>query len=90
MPRRIRIVTASDITSAETNPTLRRLMLAELRLELLYYNFCRVHSTLRVTSAMEAGISNHIWSIEELCGLLPETASATKRIGKGLILKALG
>jgi len=39
---------------------------------------------------MEAEISNHIWTIEELCSLLPETASATKRIDKGLILKALG
>jgi IS1 family transposase len=56
----------------------------------LYYNFCRVHSTLRVTPAMEAGISDHVWTIEELCGLLPETASAAKRIDKGLILKALG
>jgi hypothetical protein len=35
-------------------------------------------------------ISNHVWSVEELCGLLPETASTTKRIDKGLILKALG
>jgi len=56
----------------------------------LYYNFCRVHSTLRVTPAMEAGISNHVWTIDELCGLLPEMASATKRIDRGLILKALG
>jgi hypothetical protein len=56
----------------------------------LYYNFCRVHSTLRVTPAMESGLSNYVWTIEELCGLLPETASATKRIDKGLILKALG
>ena len=38
----------------------------------LYYNFCRVHPTLRVTPAMEAGISDHVWSIEELCGVLPE------------------
>jgi hypothetical protein len=44
----------------------------------LYYNFCRVHSTLRVTPAMEAGISDHVWTIEELCGLLPEMASAHK------------
>jgi hypothetical protein len=57
---------------------------------LLYYNFCRVHSTLRVTPAMEAGLTDRVWTIEELCGLLPETASATKRIEKGLILKALG
>jgi len=56
----------------------------------LYYNFCRVHSTLRVTPAMESGLSDHVWTIGELCGLLPETASATKRIDKGLILKALG
>ncbi|HVI07480.1 MAG TPA: hypothetical protein VND65_04215 [Candidatus Binatia bacterium] len=31
-----------------------------------------------------------MWTIEELCGLLLETASATKRIDKGVILKALG
>jgi hypothetical protein len=31
-----------------------------------YYNFCRVHKTLRVTPAMEAGIANHVWTIAEL------------------------
>jgi transposase-like protein/IS1 family transposase len=31
-----------------------------------YYNFCRVHSTLRVTPAMESGITDHIWTIGEL------------------------
>ena len=35
-----------------------------------YYNFCRVHQTLRVTPAMEARISDHAWSIEELVRLL--------------------
>ena len=30
----------------------------------------RVHQTLRVTPAMEAGVSNHVWSIEEIVGLL--------------------
>jgi hypothetical protein len=47
------------------------------------YNFCRLHQTLRMTPAMESGISNQVWTIEELCGLLPESASATKRIDKG-------
>jgi len=56
----------------------------------MYYNFCRVHQTLRVTPAMEAGISDRVWTIEELCFLLPEAPSAAKRIDKGLILKALG
>jgi IS1 family transposase len=35
-----------------------------------YYNFCRVHQTLRVTPAMEAGLTNHVWNLEELVGLL--------------------
>jgi len=30
------------------------------------YNFCRVHKTLRVTPAMEAGITDHIWSLQEM------------------------
>src|SRR5271169_667162 len=38
-----------------------------------YYNFCRVHQTLRVTPAMEAGLTDHVWSLAELVGLL-ETA----------------
>jgi hypothetical protein len=35
-------------------------------LQFAYYNFCRVHQTLRVTPAMEAGITDHIWTIKEL------------------------
>jgi len=31
-----------------------------------YYNFCRVHKTLRVTPAMESGIAGHVWTIGEL------------------------
>ncbi len=36
----------------------------------MYYNFGRVHQTLRVTPAMEAGVANHVWSVEEIVGLL--------------------
>jgi IS1 family transposase len=36
----------------------------------LHYNFCRVHKTLRVTPAMEAGIASHVWTLEELVALL--------------------
>jgi IS1 family transposase len=36
----------------------------------MYYNFCRIHKTLRVTPAMEAGITDHLWSLEEVAGLL--------------------
>ncbi len=31
-----------------------------------WYNLCRVHQTLRVTPAMEAGLTDHIWTLREL------------------------
>jgi len=36
----------------------------------MYYNFARIHSTLRVTPAMEAGAADHVWGIEEIIMLL--------------------
>ena len=36
----------------------------------MHYNFCRVHKTLRVTPAMEAGLTNHVWTFEDLIALL--------------------
>jgi hypothetical protein len=35
----------------------------------MHYNFGRVHQTLRVTPAMEAGLSDHVWSIQEIVAL---------------------
>jgi transposase-like protein/IS1 family transposase len=39
---------------------------AACALHFAFYNFCRVHQTLRATPAMKAGITNHAWSLEEL------------------------
>jgi hypothetical protein len=39
-------------------------------LHYMHYNFCRIHQTLRVTPAMEAGVSDYVWSIEEIIDLL--------------------
>jgi len=39
-------------------------------LHYLHYNFARVHKTLRVTPAMEAGLATHVWSLAEIVGLL--------------------
>ena len=36
----------------------------------MHYNFGRIHQSLRVTPAMEAGISDHVWSLEEIVNLL--------------------
>ena len=41
-------------------------------LHFMYYNFGRIHKTLRVTPAMEAGISDHVWTLEEIAGLVQE------------------
>lgn len=36
----------------------------------MHYNFARIHKTLRVTPAVEAGATDHVWSLEEIVGLL--------------------
>ena len=36
----------------------------------LHYNFARIHKTLRITPAMASGLADHVWSIEEIVGLL--------------------
>lgn len=44
--------------------------IASIAIHYMHYNFCRVHESIRVTPAMEAGIANHVWPVEELIGLL--------------------
>jgi IS1 family transposase len=39
-------------------------------LHFMHYNFCRIHKTLRVTPAMEAGIADHVWTLEEIVALV--------------------
>jgi len=36
----------------------------------MYYNFARIHKSLRVTPAMEAGVSDHVWELEEIAQLI--------------------
>ena len=40
-----------------------------LALHFMHYNFCRIHQTLRVTPAMEAGLTDHVWDNEEIAAL---------------------
>jgi hypothetical protein len=46
--------------------------LATVAVYFMYYNFGRIHQTLRITPAMEAGVSDHVWSYDEIIGLLPK------------------
>jgi len=59
-------------------------------LHYMHYHYCRVHSSLRVTPAQEAGLSDHIWGVEELIALLPKPVVKTSMIEAELVAKALG
>lgn len=52
---------------------------AALGLFLCFYNFCRIHQTIRVTPCMAAGVTSRVWSVEDLLALLP--AEAPKKRG---------
>lgn len=52
--------------------------LAAVSVYFMYYNFARIHTTRRITPAMEAGISNHVWEISEILGLLPEPKASPR------------
>ena len=39
---------------------------AMVALHFMHYNFARVHKTLRITRAMETGLSDHVWTLEEI------------------------
>jgi transposase-like protein/IS1 family transposase len=43
---------------------------AALALHFAYYDFCRVHRSLRVTPAMESGVTDHVWTLRELIALI--------------------
>jgi hypothetical protein len=41
-----------------------------IALYFMHYNYCKIHTTLRVTPAMQAGLTDHVWEIEELQALI--------------------
>lgn len=43
---------------------------AAVALHFMHYNFCRIHGTLRVTPAMAAGVSDHVWEVGEILDLI--------------------
>lgn len=45
-----------------------------ISLHFMYYNFARIHGSLKVTPAMEAGVADHVWTMEEIANLAPITA----------------
>jgi hypothetical protein len=61
-----------------TNAFSKRLesLQAALAIHFFYYNFVRVHQSLRVTPAMEAKLTNHIWTWEELLSCRQQSQAA--------------
>lgn len=50
----------------------------ELALYFVFYNFTRIHKTLKVTPAMAAGITDRLWSMEDIAALIEPNAPATR------------
>ena len=50
-------------------------------LHFMFYNFCKIHGSLRVTPAMEAGIDDHVWRMEEVV-MMADTQGVTKKDSK--------
>jgi IS1 family transposase len=48
---------------------------AAIALHFMHYNFVRIHQTLRVTPAMAAGVTDRLWSVDDIVDLLAQTAS---------------
>jgi len=60
-----------------TNAFLKKLenLEANVALYFTHYNFCRIHQTLRITPAMEAGIADHVWTMAEIVALIDENSN---------------
>jgi IS1 family transposase len=57
-----------------------------IALHYMYYNFCRIHKSLRCTPAMAAGVTSKLWEIEDIIALLPEPEPKTRGPYKKRIL----
>jgi hypothetical protein len=51
----------------------------------MFYNFCRIHKTLRVTPAMAAGITNKLWSINDIVALIERSEAPKPDLGELLV-----
>ena len=64
-----------------TNAFSKRLeyLSASVALHFMNYNFCRIHQTLRVTPAMEAGVTDRLWEIGDIVDLVEAAAPKPNR-----------
>jgi hypothetical protein len=48
---------------------------AAVAMHFMHFNFCRIHQTLRVTPAMAAGVTDHVWEIGEIVVMLDKNSN---------------
>jgi IS1 family transposase len=53
-------------------------LMHQVAINFCFYNFCRIHQTLRSTPAMRAGVADHLWTVEELVNLIPPVKYNTR------------
>jgi hypothetical protein len=55
---------------------------ASVAIYFTWYNFGRVHQTLKTTPAIKAGIANHVWTVDEMVALLANAEPKSTRPAK--------
>jgi hypothetical protein len=50
-------------------------------LHYMHYNFCRIHKTLRITPAMAAGVTDHVWSVADIVSMIEAAEPASAKRG---------
>jgi hypothetical protein len=50
-------------------------------LHYMHYNFCRIHKTLRITPAMAAGVTDHVWSVADIVAMIEATEELPAKRG---------
>lgn len=50
-------------------------------LHYMHYNFCRIHKTLRITPAMAAGVTDHVWDVADIVAIIEATEPAPVKRG---------
>ena len=63
----------SSVTASERDRALATVHVWMVALYTVFYNFVRVHQTLRVTPAMEAGLTDRVWTFEDLANMIDAT-----------------
>lgn len=61
-------------------PVKKAFFVIALSLCFMHYNFVRIHQSLRVTPAMEAGVTDRLWSFEDVVEIVDESEAKGKSV----------